>query len=156
VVIMLLPVSLRAEAIDDTFTQITPTHMPSTGEFVHGQGYGKVLMRIMFFGAVPSQGIHYVPEGTDLLFAMLYAGGYTDSTKLAGITIRRRNVKNLIEVDLEDLLDEGRSVPKLIDGDVVNVPFNWRRDMAMITMITGFISAMTGFTLSIVSLSRNR
>lgn len=144
----------HAEAIDDRFTQITPTHAPGSGEFVHGQGYGKILIRVMLLGAVPSQGVHYVPEGTDLLFAIIYSGGYGDQTKLNGITIRRRNSKELVEVDLEDLIEDGKPIPKLMDGDVVQIPFNWRKDIGTITLITGFVTAMTGFTLSLIALAK--
>lgn len=143
-----------AEAVDDKFTQITPSHSPGTGEYVHGQGYGKILMRVMLLGAVPTQGVHYVPEGTDLLFAIIYAGGYGEQTKLNGITIRRRGMRELVEVNLEDLIEDGKPIPKLADGDVVQIPFNWRKDIATISLVTGFITAMTGFTLSIIALVR--
>lgn len=143
-----------AESVDDKFTQIAPGHSPGGGEFVHGTGYGKLLMRVMMFGAMGAQGVHYVPEGTDLVFAMLYAGGYNETSKLTNIKIRRRNVKELITVDLEDLLDNGEKIPKVMDGDIISVPFNWRKDMATIGIFTGFITAMTGFTLSIIALSK--
>ena len=65
-----------------------------------------------------------MPEGTDLLFAILYAGGYTENSKLNGISIRRRNVKDLIEVDLEDLIEDGKVIPKLLDGDIITIPYN--------------------------------
>jgi hypothetical protein len=145
---------IRAESMEDKFTQIPPNHTPGAGEFVHGIGYGKLLMRVMLLGSIGQQGVHYFPEGTDLMFAMVYAGGLTDTTKLNGIKIRRRNVKDLISVDLEDLIADGEKVPKLYDGDVVSVPYNWRRDMATITTFTGFVAAMTGFALSMVALSK--
>ena len=108
----------------------------------------------MVFGSVPSQGVHYVPEGTDLLFTMLYAGGYNEMTKLNGIKIRRRGTKDMMNINLEDMLEDGASIPKVMDGDVINVPYNWRKDMGTIGLFTGFISAMTGFTLSIIALSK--
>jgi hypothetical protein len=145
---------LRAESMDDKFTQIAPNHLPGSGEFIHGTGYGKLLMRVMLIGSVGQQGVHYFPEGTDLMFAMVYAGGMTDQTKMNGIKIRRRNVKDLISVDLEDLIADGEKVPKLMDGDVVSVPYNWRRDMATITTFTGFVTAVTGFALSMIALSK--
>ena len=135
-------VTVQAESVDDRFTQITPNHTLGSGEFIHGQGYGKILVRVMMFGAVPTQGIHYVPEGTDLLFAMLYAGGYSDNTKLNGITIRRRGIQELLEIDLEDLIEEGKSIPKLADGDVVNVPFNWRKDYQDFTFFMSVVSSL--------------
>lgn len=142
------------EAVDDQFTQITPKHSPGSGEFVHGQGYGKILMRVMVFGSVPQQGIHYVPEGTDLLFAILYAGGYGETTKLNGITIRRRNVKDLIEVDLEDLIADGRTIPKLLDGDIVSVPFNWKKDYQEFIFLTSIFTSLTSLVLAVVALTQ--
>lgn len=149
-----IPVPARAEAVSESFSTISPIQGGGGGEFVHGQKQGKLLMRVLIFGSVPVQGIHFVPEGTDLLFAVLYAGGYTDASKLDNVSIRRKNVRNLIEVDLEDLIEEGRSIPILLDGDIVTVPFNWRRDINTITLITSFVSSMTAFTLSLVALIR--
>lgn len=146
--------AVRAESLEDKFTQIPPNHAPGSGEFVHGTGYGKLLMRVNMYGAIPQQGIHYFPEGTDLMFAISYAGGYTDATKLNGIKIRRRNVKELMTVDLEDLIEDGEKVPKLLDGDVISIPYNWRRDMQTITVFTGFISGMTGFVLAMIALAK--
>ncbi len=145
---------LMAEAVDDKYTHISPSQQLGAGEFVHGQSHGKILMRVLMFGAISTQGVHYVPEGTDLLFAMVYAGGYTENTKLNGITIRRRGVKDPIEVDLQSIMEDGDTVPKLADGDVITIPYNWRRDIATVTLVTGFITSMTGFALSLISLTR--
>lgn len=145
---------LRAESVDEEFTHISPKHSPGSGEFVHGQGYGKILMRVLMFGAIPQQGIHYVPEGTDLLFALLYAGGYGDSTKLNGITIRRKNMPELIEIDLENLIEEGASIPKLKDGDIINIPHNWRRDYQEFVFFTGILTSLTSLVVAITLLSR--
>jgi hypothetical protein len=146
---------VRAESVDDRFTQISPKHSPGSGEFVHGQGYGKILMRVMLFGAVPQQGVHYVPEGTDLLFGLIYAGGSDDKAKLNGITIRRRGIQELMEVDLQDLIEEGQSIPKLADGDVVNVPYNWKKDYQEFTFLTGVFTSVTALVLAIAALGKN-
>lgn len=143
-----------AEALGEQFSSVTPNRTGGGGEFMHGQNQGKLLMRTLILGAVPQQGIHYVPEGTDVLFAVLYAGGYTDASRLNGISVRRRNVRDLIDVPLEDLIADGSEIPRLMDGDIVTVPYNWRRDIATISMITGFLSSMTAFTLSIVALAK--
>jgi len=145
---------LRAESVEDKFAQISPSHQQGSGEFVHGQGYGKILIRVLMFGAIPQQGVHYVPEGTDLLFSILYAGGYGDNSKLNGISIRRRGQQELIDVDRQDLMKDGGRIPKLQDGYIVYVPFNWRRDIQTISLITSFMAAMTGFTLSLIALSK--
>ncbi len=155
ILIFVVPTNfVRAESLNQEFSTISPLG-GGGGEYVHGQKEGKLLMRVLMFGAVPTQGIHYMPEGTDVLFAILYAGGYTDDSKLNGITVRRKRVKDLIEIDLEDIIAQGKDVPKLMDGDVLTVPYNWRRDIGTITLITGFISSMTAFTLSIIALARH-
>lgn len=151
---LLSSVPARGEALDDRFTEVAPGSLKGSSEFTHGAGHGKLLMRLLILGAVPQQGVHYVPEGTDLLFAILYAGGYNDETKLSSVTVRRRSMKQLMEVDLEGLIEDGKDIPKLYDGDIINVPFNWRRDIATISLITGFITSMTGFTLAIIALAK--
>ncbi len=152
--IFLSSVPAYSEAMDDKNTNIVPGRTLGGGEYVHGAGYGKILMRVMMFGAIGSQGVHYMPEGTDILFAMLFAGGYSEQSKIDKITVRRRGQAELIKVDLEDLMDTGDKIPKLADGDIVTIPFNWRKDVSTISMITGFITAMTGFALSLVALTR--
>jgi len=153
-VLLLACIRLPAEAIDDRFTEVVPSQTPDHGEYYHGRNYGKVLIRVLMFGSVPSQGVHFVPEGTDLLFAILYAGGYGESSKLNGITIRRKNLASIIKVNLEDLIEDGQPVPKLLDGDVVTVPWSWRKGMETVSVITGFLAGLTGLTLSVIALSR--
>lgn len=148
------PSKTLAEATSEQFSSVTPLHMGGGGEFVHGQRQGKLLIRVLMLGAIPQQGIHYVPEGTDVLFSILYSGGYQDTSRLNGIYIRRKNVRDLIDIPLEDLIADGSEVPKLMDGDIVTVPFNWRRDVATISLVTGFLSSMTAFTLSIIALAK--
>lgn len=140
------------EAVDDNFTQISPTESLGIGEYIHGAGYRRLLVRVLMFGAISSQGIHYVPEGTDILFALLYSGGYTDSTKLDGITIRRKNQAELIRIDLEELIEEGLRIPRLQDGDIVSIPFNWRKDITTIGSLSALIGSFAALALSIVTL----
>lgn len=144
------------EAVDDTFTQISPTETLGVGEFIHGTGYRKLLVRVLMFGAISNQGIHYVPEGTDLLFAILYAGGYSEFTKLDTISIRRKNQRELIRIDLEELIEEGIKIPRLMDGDIVSIPYNWRKDISTVSLVTQFITSMTTFTLALVAFSKNK
>lgn len=151
---LLMPSFSFAESVDEEFTQISPKHSPGSGEYVHGQGYGKILMRVLMFGSVPQQGIHYMPEGTDLLFAILYAGGYGEATKLNGISIRRRGMYETVEVDLERIIEQGGSIPKLRDGDIVNVPFNWRSDYKEFLFFTSIFTSITGLIVSVALLSR--
>jgi hypothetical protein len=144
----------HAESVDDRFTHISPKYSPGGGEFVHGQGYGKLLMRVMIFGATPQQGIHYFPEGTDLLFAILYSGGYSDQTRLNGITLRRQGVPELMEVNLEDLIEDGMGVPKLADGDIINVPYSWRRDYQQFTLLSQVFTGLSTLLLAFVAIRR--
>ena len=152
--VFLLPYQARAESLGEQYSSAAPTNIGGNGEYVHGQRQGKLLMRVLLLGSVPQQGIHYMPEGTDTLFAVLYAGGYTNESRLNGISIRRKNVRELIDVPLEDLIADGHEIPKLMDGDIVTIPYNWRRDITTITLITGFLSSMTAFTLSMVALTK--
>lgn len=147
----------RGESVEDRASNISPAHNPGAGEFVHGQGYGKILIRVLMFGAIPQQGVHYVPEGTDLVFALLYVGGYSTDAKLNGIKLRRKGVKDLIEIDLEDLLAAGGTIPKLMDGDVLHIPYSWRKDLQTIITVTGFVTSISGLAVAVATLlSLNR
>lgn len=137
------------------YTHISPGRAGGgSGEYVHGANHGKLLIRVLMLGALENQGIHYYPEQTNLLDAILYTGGMGETTKLNGITIRRKHVEDRIEIDLEDLIEDGDPIPTLEDGDVVTIPWNWRRDIGTITLITGFVSSITAFTLSMIALAR--
>lgn len=146
--------TLRAESVDDQFTEISPSFRVGTGEFVHGQSYGKLLMRILILGAVPAQGIHYMPEGTDLMFGIIYAGGKADYTKMSGITIRRRGQKELIDIDLDNLIADGKAIPKLADGDIIDVPYNWRKGTQDILFWTGVFTALTGVLFAAIEIGQ--
>jgi len=145
-----------SESLSERYNVQTPVSGTDSGagEYIHGANYGKLLIRILMFGAIPQQGIHHIPEGTDLLFAILYAGGYSNETKLNGIAIRRRDVKELMIVDLEDLIEDGKPIPKLMDGDIVNIPFNWRRDWADFQFITSMFVSVSTLLLSIYAVTK--
>jgi hypothetical protein len=149
--------AVAIDALDDSFTQISPNNASAyeKDEFFHGVRHGKILMRVLLLGAIQHPGVHYFAEGTDLLFACTYAGGTTEFSKPSAITIRRRGVKNLIEVDLEELIQEGAPIPKLLDGDLIQVPFNWKRDYATLTFYIGVFTTMTSLMLVILSFTRS-
>ncbi len=79
-------------------------------------------------------------------------GGYGEMTKLNGITIRRRNSKELLTVDLEDLMEDGLPIPKLVDGDVITVPFNWRQSYQEILFYTGVITTLGTLLIGVAAL----
>ncbi len=147
------PVQVFADQTE--FTHVTPTKtFDGSSEFYHGSTQGKLLIRVMLMGAVQKQGIHYFPENTNLLDAILYSGGVSDTTKLNGITIRRKKQAELIDVELEDLVEDGEALPALVDGDIVTVPWNWRRDVATISLVTGFVSSLAAFGIAMVALAK--
>jgi len=114
---------------------------------------GKLMMRVTLMGAV-SQGIHYFPEDSDLLAALMYVGGYTEEADLDDIAIRRKGQKELIYVDLEALVEDGDPIPKLKDGDIVTVDWNWKKDLELYYTVTSFVTSITAFTLALVAVSR--
>lgn len=124
------------------------------GQFIHPGKPGQLLIRVHMLGSLTQQGIHYFPEGTDILDALLYAGGVMDTTKIDSIQIRRNGVKDIVEMDLTEIIEDGREIPKVNDGDIVNVPFNWRRDISTISLIAGFLTAATGFIVSVIALNK--
>ena len=87
-----------------------------------------------------------------ILFAILYAGGYNDQTKLDGITIRRKHQNELIRIDLEELIEEGQRIPRLQDGDIVSIPYNWRKDVATVGSLSTLITSFASLAISIIAL----
>ena len=79
-----------------------------------------------------------MPEGTDLMFGIIYAGGKADYTKMSSITIRRRGRKELLDIDLEDLIADRRSIPKLVDGDIVMLHITGERELRIFFFGPGF------------------
>ncbi len=136
------------ESVSQRYSALNPTSLMGQGEFVHGQEYGKLLIQVTIVGAIGQQGIHHVPEGTDLLFALLYAGGATPTTDLTNIVIRRRHQSNLLKVNLDESINEGNVIPVLRDGDIVKVSYSWKQDISTVMMVTSLLSVLSALTFA--------
>ena len=86
-------------------------------------------MNIYFTGQVNDPGIHLIHPFSDVMTALIQAGGIKESGSLRTIQIIRNN-KIIKEIDLYNFLIRGIndfSDIKIIDSDVINVPVIKRR-----------------------------
>ncbi len=86
-------------------------------------------MNIYFTGQVNDPGIHLIHPFSDVMTALIQAGGIKESGSLRTIQIIRNN-KIIKEIDLYNFLIRGIndfSDMKIIDSDVINVPVIKRR-----------------------------
>jgi len=80
-----------------------------------------VLVKTNFWGGVKSPGIHYLPEGVDLITAISLAGGPVGEAQLGDVELTSLSGQTLV-YDLEGE-DRGKAREvKLKAGDIVNVP----------------------------------
>jgi hypothetical protein len=52
---------------------------------------------------------------------------------------------------LEELIEEGKPVPKLLDGDITNIPFNWRRNSQDVAFWVSLGSSIASIALTITA-----
>tara|TARA_B100001057_G_scaffold499386_1_gene609819 strand:+ start:4441 stop:6351 length:1911 start_codon:yes stop_codon:yes gene_type:complete len=86
-------------------------------------------MNVYFTGQVNDPGIHLIHPFSDVMTALIQAGGVKESGSLRTIQIIRNN-KVIKEIDLYNFLIQGIndfSNIKIIDSDVINVPVIKRR-----------------------------
>ena len=97
-----------------------PSLKDGNGETVHGQSYGKAPDANSHIWGRAFAGDAFVPERHRSHIRVLsMRAAKRKNTKMSEITIRRRVKKSYIRVDLDNLLVEGKPIPKLADGDIV-------------------------------------
>lgn len=129
-------------------------------EYISGSYPGAVMVPVTILGAVPKNGVHYVPTRTNLLGLITYAGGPTKEAKLDEVRIKRVTggdirqgdvQEKVIKVDVEKLLEEasGRG-PLLQQNDVVVIPDRKPLIDQNTTQVVGFLSGLLGIVVSAI------
>lgn len=97
----------------------------------------QLLIPVNVWGFVPRPGQYYVPNKTDLISLLSYAGGPTEDAKVSNIKIVRTDPqagRMVIPVDVKKYLNtaDERLIPQLKPGDTVIVrgtTFYWVKSM---------------------------
>ncbi len=123
-------------------------------EFHVGQNTG-INVKVTLLGGVRSQGVYHIPESTDMISLIGYAGGGNEFAKLNDITIKRRKGDSyeVLDVSLKNLATSAGSLPtpRLMNGDVVFVPESRSTQNLMLglSIISTVLSiALAGYAVS--------
>jgi len=99
----------------------------------------ELLIRVNVWGYVAKPGQYLVPDNTDLISLLSYAGGPTEDARIDAVRLIRmvEGKRYVMEVDLRKFLEEGGSgeVPVLMPGDTVIVPGNFYRLISRVVHI---------------------
>ena len=91
----------------------------------------ELLIRVNVWGYVAKPGQYLVPDNTDLISLLSYAGGPTEDARIDAVKLVRTvdGKRKVIEVDVTKLLKGGSSedIPVLMPGDTLIVPGNFYR-----------------------------
>ena len=119
-----------------------------------GQNTG-INVKVTLLGGVRSQGVYHIPESTDMISLIGYAGGGNEFAKLNDITIKRRKGDSyeVLDVSLKNLATSAGSLPtpRLMNGDVVFVPESRSTQNLMLglSIISTVLSiALAGYAVS--------
>ncbi len=132
--------------------ELSGGHANYGNEYVSGDYPGAILMKVNLWGPVGKSGIHFVPNQTDLVTLLSYAGGPTDSANLSDVRIKRWSggQEKLITVDVSDLVREtGKESPMLEANDIVVIPTK----KPLVSQDTSALIAVISSVLTIVSVS---
>jgi hypothetical protein len=85
----------------------------------------RLLMKVNVWGEVFKPGTMEVPDKTDLLSLLSFAGGPTENAKLTKVKIVRNNSENkVLTVNIKECMRQGKieDLPIIKPGDTVIVP----------------------------------
>ena len=107
----------------------------------------RLTVRVQVWGEVPLSGIHHVPDNTNLLDLISYAGGPKGSLDDATIVLRRPQASESMTFTGEEFL-QGDKARKVVvkAGDVVYVNIDRGDDfienLTVVSTVTGVVSSL--------------
>ena len=116
----------------------------------------RLMMKVNVWGEVKKPGTQYVPDKTDLVSVISFAGGPTENAKLSKIKLVRNfpQEQRTLVINLKDYLKNGESeeIPMIKPGDTIIVPkssfFSFSRYVSFLYNVA--------FIASVVALISNR
>ncbi len=143
----------------DTLPKIRPgdtVHVPSVEEAGGGSSSPIIKSQVVYvFGAVGNPGPHFIQKGTDILEAIVRAGGPSSNANLSSVSYISKSEPNptTTQIDLERYIE--RSVPNMITvkpGDSIFIPSKERRGTSILdTLVRLFAgAAVTSIIVAVV------
>lgn len=107
--------------------RVEPVHDPLAGRYAISRGLENVLnIDVQVWGQVNRPGQYSVPDRTDLIGLISFAGGPTEDAKLKEVLVVRplASGAKVREIDVDAFIHSGNPqlIPELTPGDVVVVP----------------------------------
>lgn len=103
----------------------------------------RFLIDVQVWGQVHKPGQFSVPDDTDIVGLLSFAGGPTDDAKLRSVRlIRRSGGEQVLKLNLETFVEEGRlgGADRLEAGDVLVVPANRSHQVLRLTNVLSFLT----------------
>ena len=118
-------------------------------EFYVARDLGRPLITVHLLNGVTTPGVYHVPIETDLAQLIAFAGGATERSDLAAITIRRgdRGRYSVSSLDLEKALREPKDLFRVQDQDVIQIEQKYSPEKSL--QWIGIISGLASVVLSI-------
>ena len=134
--------------------QIAANGVTSVGlanEFFVGKDFGRPLISVNLISGVSKPGVYHVPVDTDMVELIAYAGGTVERAAVDEISIRRQIGRKVTveKVNLQRSFRLGEELPRMLDGDSVQVPVNQSvdRTLVWVLILSGILSAGLSATL---------
>jgi len=118
---LILPLSLAQKEESSSFSSSS-----SEKYYLSLGADNELLMKVNVWGEVKTPGVLDVPDETDLISLLSFAGGPTDKAKLSKVKIIRNHSGKIIEVNIKRYVKNGdyKQIPVVKPGDTVVVPKN--------------------------------
>lgn len=103
----------------------------------------ELLIKVNVWGQVAKPGQYMIPDKTDLISLISFAGGPTEGAKISDVRLIRKweGEQKVLSVDLQHYLDTGdvSHIPVMMPEDTVLVPGNFFR---LFSKMVGVISQL--------------
>jgi protein involved in polysaccharide export with SLBB domain len=116
----------------------------------------ELLVRVSVWGEVARAGFYEVPDGTNAVQLISYAGGPTEYANLKHVRVTRAGEMPAGDVDVRAYLNTGdlNAVPVLKPGDTIFVPKNQRYAWTTFVAVMSQLAVVAGTVMLYVEVSR--
>jgi len=149
-IIHAVPVSAQSELFELSEAP-TQSLAPALYE-IPGEAGQELAIKVHIWGQVHRPGRYLVPDGTDLVGLISFAGGPTSGAKLKQVRLihPRGDGEKVDEVNLNDFVDSGDPslVPTLRPGDVIVIPASRSHSLLKYTGVVSVLALVANVVVT--------